>query len=393
MQVQAEFAVNGRMPLPTLVDELKRQAKAKVDFVADARKIKVVERAEVDAAGNPSEQLYLVPLDAQTEEFLPREGFPIRMQALKQLGQHIEPNVPARFTENLATLRPRRAAELFTGLMHDGPKRLLIRSLYGQVRSFLSDSYRMIDHFDIAVLAMETVKQAGGEIIECSLTERNMRIKFTTREIWDAINVRRNDESGNWYVGGLGSAEYLNRVGARTEGDLPGGPGTIHPACTITNSETGHGTFGVRIGLLAAICFNLATVEQVAKQIHLGSKLDLGIFTADTIRKENVATIAKVRDSVGAAFTPEKFKMIVDLARAAQDREIKAPRPAVENIAKLHDLSEDDQNSILDYFIQDYDRTQYGLAQAVARAAQDTEDPDKAETLEDLAGKLLVGKS
>ena len=111
----------------------------------------------------------------------------------------------------------------------------------GQCRAFLSDRYKVLDHYDLALTSLQAVQGQGGEVIEASLSERSMRLKFTSRSIFDAIEQRRHSGGGNWYAGGLGNTEHLRRVGARTEGDLPGGPDTVHPMVTVSNSETGHG--------------------------------------------------------------------------------------------------------------------------------------------------------
>jgi hypothetical protein len=70
---------------------------------------------------------------------------------------------------------------------------------------------------------------------------------------------------------------------------------------------------------------------------------------------------------------------------------VSAPTDAVGLIVEANNVSDEMRNRILEHFLRDYDQTRYGLAQAVARAAQDTESPDEADELESLAGGLLVG--
>ena len=41
--------------------------------------------------------------------------------------------------------------------------------------------------------------------------------------------------------------------------------------------------------------------------------------------------------------------------------------------------------------LREYDPTRYGMAQAVARLAQDETDPEQAGALEDLAGAIIRG--
>jgi hypothetical protein len=381
----AEYAQNrnwsGRGTLDQLVAELDRQKKSKVDFVADTRSVRIEER---DGG------LFLVPTDTRAENwFESKKGYLIKVIALEQIGEKCLPNVPTRFVREMAEKRPTRLAVLLNGLMEDEPGRRLIRVLDGQVRAFLSDRYRMIDHYDIAYASLDAVRASGGEVIEASLDDKKMRLKFTSRQIFDAINLNRQGDKSTWYAGGLGSAEYLQKVHAHTGGNLPGGPGTVHPLATISNSETGHGGYNVRVGLLQAICFNLATVEDVVGEVHLGSKLSLGVFSDATLNVESKAIFMKVRDVVRAAFTQETFKKMVEVAKSAHDKEIKAPTSAIENIAKEASISDEAKDSLLRYFIRDYEMTNYGLAQAVARLAQDVTDTERAADLEDVAGKIL----
>lgn len=367
---KAEWGVsggwNGRGTLQELVNELNRQKDNRVDFTADTRDLRVQVREQKE-----EKTLLLASASPRAAEWIPTGGAPIMMQALEQMGGRVNPEVPVKFTKAMAALRPQRLADLFNGLNSDEPSRRFVRCLDGRVRAFLSDRYRVLDNYDIAFAALDAVRASGGEVVEASLSDTHMRIKFTSRDVWDAIDVKRMGDKGSWYSGGLGSQEYLTKVAAKSGGNLPGGPGTVHPLVTISNSETGHGGFNVRIGIL------------------LGERLSVGIFSEATLSQESKTIYMKARDAVKSAFNKDVFKRMVDLARAAQAREIKAPQAAVENVAKANAISDKAKDALLSYFIRDYDMTNYGLAQAVARLAQDGSDGDKAAELEAAAGSIL----
>ncbi|MFZ5862430.1 MAG: hypothetical protein ACOYXR_06305 [Nitrospirota bacterium] len=381
METVSEFSAwTGRGRLDQLVGELERQKEARIDFVTDTRSVTV-------SAKDGS--LYLVPAEPRAMEWLPQQGLLIKDTALEQVGAKAIPPVPWRFLKELARERPVRAMELLNGLMQDSPGRRFIRCLDGHVRAVLSDRYRVLDHYDIAFAALDVVRAAGGEVIEASLSDTRMKLKFTTRTVWDAIDESRKGDPGSWYSGGLGNQEHLRRVSARVGDELPGGPGTVHPLVTVSNSETGHGGFGVRIGLLRAICFNLATVEDVVAKVHLGDRLAVGIFTEETVSEESKLIYLKARDAIRAAFHPETFARMVAIARQAQEDGVTSPHSAVQNVAKAVGLAEERRTALLGYFLREYDATRYGMAQAVARLAQDESDPDQAGALEDLAGAIL----
>jgi hypothetical protein len=258
--------------------------------------------------------------------------------------------------------------------------------LDGQVRAFLSDRYLVIENYDIAFAALDVARESGGEVIECSLSDTHMRIAFTSKLVWDTVNVERAAHKF------IGSETWSKQVGYKAPQDLPGGPGTVQPLVTIANSETGHGGFIVTLGILQRICTNMAKIEDVVSKIHIGERLEQGIFAQETVHQEGKLIYMKARDAVRAAFNQEGFKRMVAIAQNAQADKLTNPATALANLAKDHGLSEDSRNAILAHFTRDYDATRYGLAQAVSRYAQDVDDSETANDLVVLAGSVMREK-
>ena len=389
-ETKAEYSnFRGRGSLQDVVTELQRQIEARVDFVADTRDMQVTVGEKGD--------LRLAPSNGNLADFLPRDGVSVLDQALTQFGQKapVTNGIPTRFLRNAAREHPRRTADFLTGIMHDSPDRRLVRILDGSCRAFLSDSYKVIDNYDVAKCALETCQKVGGRVLEASVTDGAFRLKMISPEIWDKIERTRTDSpSGNWYAGGLGSQEYLSKVGANTRGDLPmhGGSETVWPIATVGNSETGHGKFYLRSGIIMAICFNLATVEEVMGMVHLGSKMEVGLFSRSTLEKEADLIFCQFRDAFRVMFTQESFQAIVSRVRDSANTEIKSPSKAIElTVAASDVLSDDDVGVLVDYFTAEPGNSVYSLGQAVARMAQDL-DADKADDVEVLAGEILTGK-
>lgn len=373
---------SGRGRLQNLVDELKRQQESKLDFVADSRELLVTVEGD---------RLHLTPrVKSQVSEFLPQYGLPIKPAALQQIGERQSPNVPWKFLHLLSDSKPETAAALLNDLLQD-PARRFVRILDGRVRAFLSDSYRVMDHFDVAFAALDVVRQNQGEVLEASLTDSHMRIRFTSRQVWDALDVAYKGAR----AGALGNHTFLRTtdfaaLSAPDEGPgLPGGPGTIHPLVQISNSETGDGGLSVSVGLLQAICVNGAIVQRELGAVHLGGKLGIGQYSDETRSAESKAIALKARDVVGNAFKPDVFRSLVAQARVAQATPVIAPSAALDNVVKIG-LPESAKDSVLTYFLGDYDRSAWGLSQAVARFAQDTPDAEAAEQIETIAGQLIV---
>lgn len=392
--VKAEMSQSrwsGRGQLDDLVNELKRQASARHDFCVDARAIRIAKGTKYQSFFGDNTPYVLLPTDSSASDYMPMDGYPLKKEALFQLARSVNPSIPTKFIEALTAEYTTTAIGLMNDLLHKNANRHFVRVLDNEVRAFLSDKYRVIDHHGIAMACLETAQKAGGDIVECTLTDRKMRIKFTSKAVYDELNLKRTGDKGGWYAGGLGNQEWLSKVHAKSYGDMPGGPGTVHPLITISNSETGFGGFNVRFGILMAICYNLATVEQVAQNIHLGARIELGVYSAETITAESKSILLKAGDAVRAAFNEVTFRRICNLLKDAQDRVIEEPTDAVENVVNVCKFSDEDEKKILEYFLRDYDQTVFGLGQSVSRRAQDIENADKAAQYEQIAGNIMTG--
>lgn len=382
MEQQAEFANyawSGRGSLSMLVGELDRQRKSRKDIVGDTRELEF---------RNIKGSIKLVGRTKEMEEYT-GSGLALKPTALAQIAEKCDPTIPMGFLSKLINSRPDRATQLMNGLWEDSPARRFIRILDGNVRAFLSDRYRVLDNHDIAFASLESVRSVQGNVLEAALSDDYMRIKFTTNQIWDSIDIARRDNDSKWFSGGLGNQEYLSKVGARTGGKLPGGPGTIHPVVTVSNSETGKGGLRLRIGILQAVCFNLATVETVVDKVHLGEKMAVGQFSNEALAAESQAIMLKIRDGIKMAFDQESFKKMVQMAKDANNKTIEKPIQAVENICKSLFIPEEGRDAILEYFLRDYDCSQYGMGQSMARYAQDLSDADEANRIEGWAGFVI----
>jgi len=404
----AEFSsFRGRGSLADVVKELERQVDKACDFVADTRDMEWA----VDEQGN----LVLKPKNDNLRDFLPQEGLPLLDQALSQVASKApipswsaqvldgdkarNAGIPIRFFRAALKKHPARTLDFLNGVMWDEAKRRMVRCLDDRVRAFLSDQYRDIPTLSVAKHTLGIIKDLSGKVIEASVTDSHIRIKVIATDIWDRIEAARTDRpSSEWYAGGLGSQEALTRVSARSHDDLrplkekmkeQGGDQTIWPSATILNSPTGHGGLEFRGGFLKGICFNLATVEQIMREVHLGSRLDTGIYKRDTVEAEADALFLKLRDNLSAWFTQEKFTEVCNKMRASAEKKIELPSAAVKLLVENDLLKDSELDNVLDHFMNEH-RTVHGLGQAVSRYSQDV-GADRAEDLEELAGALCLG--
>jgi len=384
-----ERTFGSRCSLANMVKELDRQKASKHDFIADSRSLEVI--VQNDSTNNPV--LCLAPKTAQVGEWFPDGPVPLGYDAIAQLGHRssaVKGGVPTRWLRNLLKEHPDECARHLSELLVLTSRKRLIRCLDNRVRAFLSNRYKIWDHYDFAFAALDTARAFGGEVLEAQLTDKHMRLKMTTKETWDIVHTTRSSDDGNWYAGALGNQTLLNRVAARRWDDLPGGPDTVTPLVTIEHSETGHGGLNIKLGILAGICFNLATVQHVVRERHLGGEIDEGVLSDEARSADSEAVRLKARDYITTAFEPERFKALIAEIKASQTDEIAAPAAAVDNAMKALSIGENKRDELLAYFIRDYEPTRFGLAQAVGRLAQDTDNPDEATRLEEAAGELLI---
>lgn len=377
----------GRGRLEDIVTELRRQRDARHDFVIDTRDLVV---APSDTDGSP----VLKPAGSSALDFLPRAGLPMLDQAFVQLAQKAvpDPGVPMRFARRAWEHNAPRLADYLTGVMQDSGKRRMVRCLDDEVRAFLGDTYRTIDNLDIAAHALKVAQEHDAVPIEASVTDSHLRLRFVSRAVQQELSrVRDSRSKRDWFAGGLGAQDALRKVAANAWGELPGD--VAHPALGFRNSETGHGGCDLDGGILLGVCFNLAWVRRMVHEVHLGARLEPGLFSAATAGKEAELIYAKVADAAEHYFTPETFAEIVARMEDAQSNTLRAPTVACNVAIRASTaLSDGHLDALVAHFsAQPGGLTEFNLGQAVSRLAQDL-NPNAAEEAENLAGALCLGQ-
>lgn len=382
----------GRKHLNNLVCELERQAESKRDVVADGRALRVTvdngavrlstDRAhwKADAAG--SDAIHSL-----------EQGLRMTDSAVAQLCNRLTPSVPVEFARKLIAEHPGEAASLLGGVLKEDAGMHLVRMLDGKVRALMSNKYRILDHYDVAMASLKAVRESNGVVLSGELSERNMRIKFTTPDMVGRVEDEMLARPGTHWVnfGDKGREDRLALSQLGTSMPTPYGAQSVFPAVSIVNSETGHGSFRVQYGVILAYCgINYSVMSEVKSEIHLGGILPLGVMRPETIdAKSRVITMEAV-DAIRAAFTPEIFNPMIDRLNNAAASKIPDQVEAVDNVMRMAPIHDGERDALLAYFLGDYSRTRFGLGQAVSRLAQDIEDTDRAADLEETAGRLMV---
>lgn len=248
--------------------------------------------------------------------------------------------------------------------LHDAPKTRLFRTLDQDCRAVLSDRYMVLDNAAVAENILPVLYAAGAEVVSCDVTPTNLYIKAVTPRL--SFDVKKGD--------------------------------AVQAGIVISNSEVGCGSFRVEALLYRLVCLNgmiSASDNHGYSRAHLTrafaelSDTGMSWVSAESHRKAGEAVWSVARDLVSNFFTADNFAGIVERFAAASARALPAPVDSVQVVAKQFSLSGEETNSVLQHLLSGGDINQFGLVNAVTRAAQDVSSYERATSLERLGGKIL----
>jgi hypothetical protein len=342
--------------LVEMAQEIERQASAKKDYIAPASALAMV----------PTEAGPVLELDGVGQ-------LGINPLAHEQLGEWA--GIPRAYYKKMQVEKPELLVRNVNTWLQDAPAktRRMVRVLDGNVRAYLSDSYRPLDYVELAESVLPVLLDLELEVVSAEVTERRLYLKAVDKRI------NRDIPTGNRM--GDGSHQIFD---------------TLSPALIISNSEVGCGSLSIEAGVWTKACTNLAIFAQRSmKKYHLGGKLGGGedfarLLSDDTRRKTDAALWAQVRDVVIGAFDEAKFDASVAEIRGMVADEITGDVPkVVELFSKKLGVTEGERPSILTHLIKGGDLTRYGLFNAVTRTAEDLKDYDRATDYERMGGKVI----
>jgi len=231
-------------------------------------------------------------------------------------------------------------------------------------RAWLSPRYRRLDNWDVLDTVLPVFNDHHMEIVSCNVSESFMHIKALFFDL----------------------AADLGEVGD-----------TVRAGIAIRNSEIGKSRLVIAPLMERLVCKNGMVFDDFAtKQVHLGKRIERDdpiaeLYTDETLNADDHAFWLKVRDTVKAALTPERFVELVNQVKAT--KEVPIPVRGLEgvrNITRKIGVNKDGQESILDRLINKEGLSQFGLAQAISAEANVHDDYDAASQLEVEAGRLLT---
>lgn len=406
--------------LSDLRDLLVEQHARKIDIVAPASKIRLVEGDVVVKGTDP-----ILDEDGVTEG----DGI-YRPTAVFDEGLADKMRIPLAYVRRMRAERPDlldanvngwlhgRKAKVLYGAGTAEPKVLreaipgdsrsfLVRAFRGDdqetgiARALLSDCYSVMDNLDVLTAALDGVRQAGVNVqIEgCDLTDRRMYVRIIAPEVKVLAESLLKGYRSPFREGGvershLGLTVEQGRALAAAEGQGfgDGAEPVVFSGFVISNSETGDGAFTITPRLVIQVCKNGLTITRdVLRNVHLGGQMEEGVirWSADTQQKAIALVTARARDAVSTFLDVDYVTRAVRGLEVAADVRVKAPADDIKIVAKRLGFDQATMDGVLEHFILGGVTTAGGLMNAVTSYAQTVPDADKAHRLEALAVAAL----
>lgn len=348
------------MSISEFTSEINRQAQSKRDFIAPAAKMSIEPNPSKGASPDGYTMKWRLSLGGDS-------AFPMRKLAHQQIAERIQ--VPWQYYERMAEDDSELLSRDVNHWLHKSDDVRMVRTLDGQARAVLGQTYRPMDNFDLVKAITPTIvkgqESLGLRIESMNLTETRLYMKIFSTRI-----------TGNVKVGD-----------------------TIQAGVLIQNSEVGFSNISVTPMSLRLVCLNGATHDDLAmKRRHVGRRDNApdGVeeYLSDRSKYlDDAAFWSKITDAVSAAFDDLRFKTRIEKMQAALDDRI-PPKAKIEGVQeivqKTYNLTQSEGDQFLRNLIEGADLSRYGVAQAITAIANSDEvSYDRAGDLERLGGRVL----
>lgn len=336
------------MTIQDVAAEVARQSEEKADYVADTRLLSFASdngRSEI-ALDHPTGGLVVAG---------------VRDHAHGQIAARLK--VPKPYYDRMRNDAPGLLDANVNHWFQNQPEERMLRTLDGELRGFVSDSYRRLDNDDLMRMLLPVL----GEVEE---------IEFKSAQITE-------------------TRLYIKAVLPRFEAEVKVGQ-PMQYGILIRNSEVGHGSLMIAPTTYVLECTNGMTFEKFGtKKYHVGRSVEseessYRIFRDETVEADDRAFWMKAQDALRASLTETVFNQLLHASREALGMTVEdAPPVAVEALAKKAGLTEGESGDILTHLIEGGDLSAWGYANAVTRTAQDAESYERASELERLGGRMV----
>lgn len=333
--------------LTELAQEIDRQQHVKHDIVANTDNMELSQGADLRLSVGTNRE---------------REDYTVNSVALNQIGTKMGiPNAYMNKIEKTSLLEKN-----VNFWLSREQKPMMVRTLDGTARAFLSDRYKRIDNYPVLESILPIIQEAGVNIQSSEVTDTRMHLKLT-------------------------SPKYEGEVAV---GDA------IQMGLYISNSEVGLGSFQVKPLIYRLVCDNgmimpQAFGESLIKK-HLGARQPEGVlYREDTIDAHQRTFALMVRDIIQQLLSQDAFESHLARLKVAAHNEITGNVEAsVKELGKIVGIRKTEGSRLMNHLVSGGDLSQYGMLNAVTRMAHMEKDItyDRSTELEEIGGKILTLK-
>lgn len=325
------------------------QDEAKVDLLADTRRMSVIVAPLVEDAPNS------VTLDVD-QPGSDLASFTLNDHALGQISGDLQ--IPKRYFDRMQVEAPGLLKDNIEHWLWNKPKRKLVRGFKpenggsGVGRAWLSDRYRRLDNVEIARRIFPVFDEIPG-------------LTFHQAQLTD-------------------TKFYLRAYLPSLEREVKAGD-VIRAGVEIKNSEVGSGSLVVQPYILRLICTNGMTVaEHGVRRNHVGRRIEDETFLSDeALQADDTALWLVARDTVKSVLAEVRFEEIIaQLAETIHGDEIVAPVAATETLAQSFGFTEEEREEIVANLHRAGDMSQWGMLNAVTATAKTVESFDRQAEME-----------
>lgn len=269
--------------------------------------------------------------------------------------------VPGRFASRLQQDFPDLLTHNFNTIIQQQETRRMVRTLSGNARAFMSDSYRRIDNELVFDGMYPVLEKLGAKIESANVSDDYMHLQATMK----------------------------------IEGEIRKGD-VVRYGVVIRNSEIGKGALSVSPMLYRLVCTNgMVVADQTRRRAHIGgSYLEsedgwIALSSATQMLKTR-AMIAELAEYLEAMASPTMFQKTIGALKEVADQELPAePTMVVESLAARYNLNKPESESALIALAESKDYSRWGLANAVTVLANSSGSYDRAVDLEALGGRIM----
>jgi hypothetical protein len=291
------------LTLQEMAQELERQREAKHDYLVDTRKLR-----------------FAVGTDGVALNGLPGGEQSVRRTAHQQFASLT--GIPKPYYDRMVADAPDLLTKNLNHWLETQPKKRLVRTIDGSVRAILSDRYRALDNYDLAMAVLPKLGQLEARVQSTDITEDRFYLKAVTEKIHGEVK----------------------------QGD------TIQAGIVVSNSEVGRGRLSIQEMDYRLVCLNGMIRAQVVKKTHIGRSgfaddalEDAREFFRDETRlMEDKAFFNKLQDATAAMFDASRFIGRLQQYAAAAEQQIEAdPVETVQEIGKRMKLTDNETSGVL----------------------------------------------